>query len=124
MVKLLQQKAICLLPGITIPEDAVDVEINQSGEVWVKIDGQIDLVNVGQINPVIFPNEAGLEAIGDNFFLETTASGAPIEGTANEDGFGEIVQGARNSNVNIVEEITDDCGTTCLRNEFESHSDK
>lgn len=96
-----------LIPGITIADDAIDVEINGSGEVWVKIDGQIDLVNAGQINPVIFPNEAGLEAIGDNFFLETTASGAPIEGTANEDGYAEIVQGAlENSNVNIVEEIT------------------
>lgn len=96
-----------LIPGITIPDDALDVTINQSGEVLVKIDGQVALSNVGQINTVIFPNEAGMEAIGDNLFLETTASGTAIEGTANTDGYGSIMQGAlENSNVNVVEEIT------------------
>lgn len=94
-------------PGITIPQDTIDITINQSGEVLVKIEGQVDLTNLGQITTAIFPNEAGLEAIGDNFYLETTASGAPIEGNPNEDGYGAIQQGAlENSNVDVVEEIT------------------
>ncbi|MBK67092.1 MAG: flagellar basal-body rod protein FlgG [Rickettsiales bacterium] len=96
-----------LEPGITVPEDAVDVTINANGEVLAKIEGQVDLSNLGQINLAIFPNDAGLEAIGGNTMLETTASGAATEGTAGTDGFGVLIQGAlENSNVNVVEEIT------------------
>lgn len=96
-----------LEPGLTIPEDAVDITINGNGEVLAKIEGQVDLTNVGQISLAIFPNDAGLEAIGGNIMLETTASGSATEGTAGADGFGALIQGAlENSNVNVVEEIT------------------
>ena len=94
-------------PGITIPDDAVDITINNSGEVLVKIQGQTALTNVGQIQTAIFPNDAGLDAIGDNLFLETEASGAAIIGNPGEVGFGELEQGSlETSNVNIVQEIT------------------
>ena len=48
-------------PEITIPEDAVEVYVNASGEVWVKQDGQTDELNVGQLELATFVNEAGLE---------------------------------------------------------------
>ena len=55
----------------------------------------------------IFTNEGGLEAIGDNLFMETPASNAPTTGNPQDDGFGSIQQGVReNSNVNVVEEDT------------------
>jgi flagellar basal-body rod protein FlgG len=57
-------------PGITIPADAVDVTINNSGEVQVKLDGSVDPQTVGQLELAIFFNEAGLEALGDNLFME------------------------------------------------------
>lgn len=96
-----------LQPGLTVPPDTVDITINASGEVLAKIDGQINLTNVGQIQLAIFPNDAGLEAIGDNMFLETEASGAAIIGNPNEEGFGPLEQGAlETSNVNVVQEIT------------------
>ena len=94
-------------PGVTIPADAIDVNINKNGEVWIKIQGETDMTNVGQIELANFPNDNGLEHMGDNMFLETAASGAAVTGIAGADGFGDMQQGAlEQSNVNIVNEIT------------------
>ncbi len=94
-------------PGISIPKDAVDVSINASGEVLVKKEGQVNLQNVGQLQINIFANEAGLEAIGDNLYTETPASGKPTVGSPGSTGFGTILQGfLETSNVNAVEEIS------------------
>lgn len=96
-----------LLPGVTVPVDAIDVQINASGEVLVKLDGQTALQNVGQIQLATFANEAGMEAIGDNLFLETEASGAAVPGNPNTPSYGKLLQGALEaSNVNIVSEMT------------------
>jgi flagellar basal-body rod protein FlgG len=96
-----------VLPGITIPPNAIAVTINGSGEVLAKIAGTVTPSNVGQFQLVQFPNNAGLEAIGDNLFLETPASGASVSGTPGSPGFGSILQGyVETSNVNAVEEIT------------------
>lgn len=93
-------------PG-TIPQDAVDVIINPSGQVWVKLDGAFEPQNVGRISLFNFVNEPGLEAIGDNLFLASNASGQAIEGTAGSPSFGSVIQGTiEASNVNIVTEIT------------------
>lgn len=105
--QMVTSEGYILQPGITIPADTVDITINASGEVLAKIQGQTALSNVGQLQLAIFANDAGLEAIGDNLFLETEASGAPVVGNPNEDGFGPLEQGAlETSNVNIVQEIT------------------
>ena len=95
-------------PEITIPDDATEVYINNSGEVWVKQDGETDEVNVGQLELATFVNEAGLEAMGQNLLLETQASGAPIVDNPDVEGFGSILQGyLETSNVNPVSEITE-----------------
>ena len=94
-------------PAITIPQDAVDVTINANGEVFAKIDGQVDPQNVGQLELSIFFNDAGLEGIGDNLFLETPASGPASDGAPGADGYGKILQGfLETSNVNPVQEVT------------------
>jgi flagellar basal-body rod protein FlgG len=94
-------------PGITIPQNARDVTINASGEVLVKLDGQVAPQNVGQIQVAIFANEGGLEAIGENLLMETPASGQAVTGIAASPGFGTILQGfIETSNVNVVSEIT------------------
>lgn len=94
-------------PALAVPVDAVDVTINQSGEVLAKIDGQVELQNVGQLQLAVFPNEAGLEAVGSNLFRETAGSGAPVIGQPQALGFGSMLQGfLETSNVNAVEEIT------------------
>ncbi|MDD9900348.1 MAG: flagellar basal-body rod protein FlgG, partial [Alphaproteobacteria bacterium] len=105
--QLVTSEGYTLQPGITIPPDAVGITINGTGQVLVKIQGQTALTNVGQIQTAIFPNDAGLEAIGDNLYLETEASGAGVIGNPGDAGYGELEQGAlETSNVNVVQEIT------------------
>ncbi len=94
-------------PGITIPPDAVEISINATGDVEVKIAGQISTQQVGTLDLVNFPNTAGLEAVGANIFLETASSGTAIVGIAGTDGLGTLVQGfLETANVNSVSEIT------------------
>lgn len=94
-------------PGITVPENAIDISINSSGEVLVKVDGQVAPQNVGQFELAIFANDAGLLAVGDNLFVETPASGGAAAGTPGSAGYGQLQQGfVETSNVNVVEEIT------------------
>lgn len=96
-----------LMPGITIPQDAISVDINNSGEVLATIQGQVAVQNLGQIQLATFVNPTGLASIGDNLMIETEASAAPIVGNPGEDQFGSVRQGAlEQSNVNVVEEIT------------------
>ena len=105
--ELVTTQGFTLEPTISIPDDAVDVEINAQGEVLVSINGQADQSNVGQIQLAGFINPAGLEAIGDNLFTETTASGSPTLNNPGTDNLGTLQQGAiESSNVNVVEEIT------------------
>lgn len=104
---LVNADGLPILPQITIPDDAVEISINSSGEVEVKQDGQVTPANVGQLQLANFINPAGLEAVGDNLFLETPASGTPTVGNPNQTGFGRVMQNAlERSNVNIVHEIT------------------
>ncbi|CBS87011.1 flagellar basal-body rod protein FlgG [Azospirillum lipoferum] len=94
-------------PNITIPNNAVDISINSSGEVLIKLDGQTATQNVGQIQLATFANAAGLEATGDNLFMESGASGQAVTGNPGAPGFGRVTQGAlETSNVNVVQEIT------------------
>jgi flagellar basal-body rod protein FlgG len=94
-------------PGITVPSDAVSISVNESGEVYVDLDGQVAPVRVGQLELANFANEACLDAIGQNLLLETAASGSASVATPGSAGFGRIVQGAlETSNVNVVSEIT------------------
>ncbi|MBN8902145.1 MAG: flagellar basal-body rod protein FlgG, partial [Rhodospirillales bacterium] len=94
-------------PSVTIPPNAKSVTINNTGQVQVSIDGQTAPQTIGQLQLTVFPNEAGLEAQGDNLFLQTAASGAPVAGNPATQGFGSVMQGfVETSNVNIVTEIT------------------
>ncbi len=94
-------------PSITIPEDAISIDINQEGEVIVGIQGQTAVSNLGQFQMADFVNPAGLEAIGNNLLVETDASGSPTTGIANQEQFGALRQGAlEQSNVDVVSEIT------------------
>jgi flagellar basal-body rod protein FlgG len=95
-------------PSITVPQNAIDVTINASGEVLVTLDGQTAQQNVGQLQLATFANEAGLSAIGNNLLLETEASGTPVTSNPAQPGFGSLLQGyLETSNVNVVSEITE-----------------
>ncbi|MET1754376.1 flagellar basal-body rod protein FlgG [Novosphingobium sp. RD2P27] len=94
-------------PGITVPQETTDVVISASGAVQVKVDGDPQLQEVGQLQLATFVNEAGLEALGGNLFAETAASGQPNIAAPGEPGLGTLRQGfLEASNVNPVSEIT------------------
>lgn len=96
-----------LLPSITVPADTIDITINNSGQVFAKVDGQVALSNLGQIQLATFANPAGLEAIGDNLLRETPASGTPTTGNPTANGYGKLQQSSlEKSNVDIVQELT------------------
>ncbi|MEK7820096.1 MAG: flagellar hook-basal body complex protein, partial [Pseudomonadota bacterium] len=89
------------------PANTVDITVNQSGQVLAKLQGQVALSNVGQIQLANFPNEAGLNSVGGNLYMESPASGTPTTGNPASTGYGSILQGfLETSNVNPVEEIS------------------
>ena len=94
-------------PGLQIPAAATSVTVNTAGQVQVSIAGQTAPQTIGQLQLAVFPNEVGLDAQGDNLFLQTAASGAPVTGNPRSAGFGSVMQGfTETSNVNVVTEIT------------------
>jgi len=96
-----------LSPGITVPQDAIEIAISAQGLVTAKLQGQTALVQLGQLELATFVNPAGLEAVGSNLLLETEASGDPITGNPGSDALGTVLQGfLESSNVNPVQELT------------------
>ena len=96
-----------LQPAIAIPSNAVDVTINANGLVQAKIEGKVKMQDVGTIQLATFANPAGLEAQGDNLYMETPASGKPTTANPGTAGYGTLLQGfLETSNVNAVEEIS------------------
>ncbi|MCC6660151.1 MAG: flagellar basal-body rod protein FlgG [Phycisphaerales bacterium] len=80
-------------PVVTIPEDTISVTIDPNGRVFVTQPGQTAPTEQGQLELANFVNPAGLKQIGENLFVETEASGAPLLGSPGEEHFGRIVQG-------------------------------
>ena len=97
-----------LVPNITIPEDATQINIGIDGTVSVLQSNSTELNTIGQIETTIFINFAGLHSLGDNLYINTNASGEPINGIPGNEGFGMLRQGfIEMSNVKLVEEMTD-----------------
>jgi flagellar basal-body rod protein FlgG len=94
-------------PGIQIPSNATGITVNAAGQVQVTLSGQTAPQTLGQLQLAVFPNDAGLDAQGDNLYLQTAASGAPVTGNPASPGFGSVMQGfIETSNVNVVTEVT------------------
>ncbi len=93
--------------GITVPTNATSITISTSGQVQASVAGQVAPQTVGTLQLAVFPNEAGLDAQGDNLFLQSGASGTPTTGAPGSAGFGTVLQGfVEGSNVNVVTEIS------------------
>jgi len=104
---LVTGKGYVVAPSITIPPDALSVSVNAQGQVQVTTASQTAPQTLGQLELVRFANEGGLQAMGDNLFTETAASGSPQSGIPGSPGFGTLLQGyLETSNVNAVAEIT------------------
>ena len=97
-----------LEPSITLPQNAESITIGTDGTVSVSIRGETGSTEVGNIQLADFINPTGLQAVGNNRFVETVASGAPQTGTAGQNGLGTMMQGSvESSNVSVVEEMVD-----------------
>lgn len=95
-------------PGITVPPDAIEITITETGQVFARLQDQVNLSDLGQLTLANFTNEAGLEPLGGNLYRETDASGGPQVGIPGDPGFGALKQGyLEASNVDPVKEITD-----------------
>jgi flagellar basal-body rod protein FlgG len=94
-------------PAILIPATATSVTVSQTGMVTATISGQSTPQQLGQLTIANFINEAGLQALGNNLFQQTAASGQPTVGVPGDTAFGVIQQGyLEASNVDPVSEIT------------------
>jgi flagellar basal-body rod protein FlgG len=97
-----------VIPNITVPNTATDVQINSAGQVYAIIGATGQQQLLGQLSLANFSNETGLDALGGNLFRETDASGQAIIGNPGDPGFAKIQQGyLESSNVDPVKEITE-----------------
>jgi flagellar basal-body rod protein FlgG len=95
-------------PEIAIPAEATKINVSADGIISVQVPGQVEAQEVGQLQLADFQNRRGLEPIGENFYVESVASGPPILENPFAAGFGKLVQGSLEaSNVNVVQELVD-----------------
>jgi len=104
--RMVNPDGFALQPEIQIPAQAVNISIGTDGVVSVTLAGNNTPQQVGIIELARFANPAGLNAIGRNLFLPTTASGNALTGAAGSQGFGTLSQGfIEMSNVKVIDEM-------------------
>lgn len=97
-----------LQPAITIPQNVMQVFISTDGIITGAVPGSTTAQQIGQLQLADFINQGGLQPIGNNLYLQTTASGTATLGSPKQNGLGSITQGyLEGSNVNVVEEMVD-----------------
>lgn len=95
-----------LEPAIVIPAGTTSIVIQQDGTVLAAVNNETDYSEIGQITLARFTNSAGLKSLGQNLFQATDASGEPMVGVPNDNGFGAVNQYAiEQSNVDVISEM-------------------
>ncbi|MEO9079257.1 MAG: flagellar basal-body rod protein FlgG [Rhodanobacter sp.] len=95
-------------PPVTLPSNVQSITIGADGTVSATTNGSAAAVQVGALQLANFVNPSGLQAQGDNLYLETASSGSPQAGQAGMNGLGTLLQGSlESSNVNVVGEMVD-----------------
>jgi len=106
--RLVTQTGEIVDPGLTIPQDATSVTIRGDGTVLVATPGRTDPTELGTIHLAMFTNPGGLDALGNNLFGATAASGDPLLEKPGDRGAGTLSQGyLENANVQAVQEMVD-----------------
>ncbi|GBL44439.1 flagellar basal-body rod protein FlgG [Sulfuriferula multivorans] len=104
--QLVTSSGYVIQPAITIPANAQSITIGRDGTVSVTQPGSVAPVQVGSLQLATFINPAGLEAKGENLYVETAASGTANTNTPGSNGAGLLNQGyVETSNVNVAEEL-------------------
>ena len=95
-----------LQPQITIPKTAVATNVDPSG-VFTATDATGKVVQTVNIPLYNFPNPSGLQSLGANYFIPTTASGDVMNALpGGPEGMGTLLQGyLEASNTNVVNEM-------------------
>ncbi len=102
------QTGLPLEPDISIPAEAVEIHVSQDGVVSVRLQGEPDMSEIGQLELARFANPGGLIPLGGNLFEQSEASGEPTIGTPGQEGIGLIRQGfLETSNVDVVKEMVE-----------------
>jgi len=103
---LVTSAGLTVYPEQAIPEGASAINISEDGIISVKIDGQTEPEEIGQLEIANFMNPSGLKSIGGNLYDKTEASGEPMFGMPGDQGFGTLHQGyLEKSNVDVVKEM-------------------
>lgn len=93
-------------PALTVPQDTLSITVGSDGTVSILQSGQSAPTVIGNVELADFVNPTGLQAIGENLFKESGASGTAVTGTPGLTGLGTVVGGAlETSNVNVVTEL-------------------
>lgn len=96
-----------LQPEISVPSNAVKVEIGQDGVIHAILNDETK-TELGQLQIANFVNNGGLKAVGRNLYSATEASGPGNLTTPGENATGSILHRyVESSNVEIVREMTD-----------------
>ena len=104
--ELVTAEGYLIEPAITLPDDVQSLTVGVDGTVEVVVAGDATPTQIGTLEIADFVNPQGLQAIGQNLFIETAASGAPQVAQPGEEGLGILRQGMLEaSNVNAVEEL-------------------
>lgn len=95
-----------LSPNISIPQGSKNISISSDGVITALLPGATTPSEIGRMTLTTFPNPQGLIQVGENLFMQSLASGVPIDGTPAQNGVGQIRQGyLESSNVEPVREI-------------------
>jgi flagellar basal-body rod protein FlgG len=106
--RLVTQRGELVEPGITVPPDTTAVTITPDGKVQAKVASRTDPTDLGQLTLTTFTNPGALEAIGNNLFQPTAASGQELQLVPGEQGSGTLAQAfLEGANVKAVEEMVD-----------------
>ncbi len=105
--QLVTNQGFRVLPELILPDNYLkdSLKVGVNGRVSIKTFENID-VDLGQMRVHRFVNPAGLNAVGENIFKVSAASGEAIGGFPGADGFGGIHQNfLEMSNVEIAKEM-------------------
>ena len=105
--RLVTSSGYQVMPEIIVPNDATSFSVSRDGVVTVTQQGHINPIQIGNIELAAFINPPGLEARGQNLYVETAASGPANLNKPDSNGLGYLAQkSVETSNVSAVEEMT------------------
>lgn len=106
--RLVTQRGELVEPGITVPPETMALTIRPDGMVLAKVPGREQATELGVIELTTFTNPSALQAMGNNLFQPTAASGQELRLRPGEQAMGTLSQGfLETANVKAVEEMID-----------------